>query len=155
VPSSAWSKEIVTSASRAARAGAGAALGRAPAEQVRQDVAEVAGVEAAEAALARAGAGARASAGAEEDAAAVVLLALVGVAQDVVGRLDLLEALLGRGVVRVAVRVVLAGQFAVGLLDVVGRRLAVDAQDRIWISLRHRASYAATTTLAGRSTSSR
>src|SRR5262249_1630116 len=42
-----------------------------------------------------------------EQAAAVVLLALVGVAQHVVGRRDLLEALLGLRVPRVAVGVVL------------------------------------------------
>src|SRR3954471_136543 len=118
---------------------AGARL-RAAAEQVAQDVAEAAGLEAAEAALARGPAAPRpaaAPAGAEEDPAAVVLLALVGVAHDVVGRLDLLEALLGLRVVRVAVRVVLARELAVGLLDLVGRRLALDAQDGIWVSLGH------------------
>src|SRR4051794_232200 len=114
-----------------------AALRAAP-EQVREDVAEAAGLEAAEAALATAGARPAAPAtGAEEDPAAVVLLALVRVAHDVVGGLDLLEALLGLGVVRVAVRVVLARELAVGLLDLLGRRLAVDAEDGIWVSLGH------------------
>ena len=49
--------------------------------------------------------------------AGVVLLALLGVRERVVGLLDLLEALLGRAVAGVAVGVVLAGQLAVGLLD--------------------------------------
>ena len=98
----------------------------------------------------------RPAAGAEEDPAAVVLLALVRVADDVVGRLDLLEALLGLRVVRVAVRVVLARELAVGLLDLVGRRLAVDAEDgSMGLAGPSVPSYAATTTLAGRSTSSR
>ena len=71
------------------------------------------------------------------DAAAVVLLALVGVAEDVVGRRDLLEALLGLLVARVAVRVVLARELAVGLLDLVRRRLLVDAEDLVEVALGH------------------
>src|SRR4051794_17764229 len=144
------------------RPGARRAGGAAGAvEQVREDVAEPAGrLEAAEAALTGVPcAGARPAAptaGAEEDPAAVVLLALVRVAHDVVGRLDLLEALLGRLVAGIAIRVVLARELAVRLLDLLGRRLAVDAQDGIWIAGGQlRPSYAATTTLAGRSTSSR
>src|SRR4029453_2884611 len=50
----------------------------------------------------------------------VVLLALLRVREHVVGVLDLLEALLGRLVARVSVRVVLAGQLSVSLLDLVG-----------------------------------
>src|SRR5919109_2201160 len=49
----------------------------------------------------------------------IVLLALLGIREDVVGPLDLLEALLGGRVSRVAVRVELPGQLAVGLLDLV------------------------------------
>ena len=86
--------------------------------------------------------------------AAVVLLALVGVAEDVVGGLDLLEALLGLGVVRVAVGVVLADELAVRLLDLVGRRLLVDAQDLVEVLGGIDRSYAATTTRAGRITDS-
>jgi hypothetical protein len=118
----------------------GAAAARAAAEQVGQDVAEASGLEAAEAALARPLPGARPAARAEEDPAAVVLLALVRVADDVVGRLDLLEALLGRRVVRVAVGVVTARELAVGLFDLVGRRLAVDAEDGVWVALGHPSS---------------
>ena len=70
----------------------------------------------------------------EDRAAAVVLLALLGIRQDVVGLGDLLEALLGRGVPRVAVRVVLARELAVGLLDVVGRGLLVDPEDLVVVA---------------------
>src|SRR6187200_1364410 len=53
-------------------------------------------------------------------------------------------------------RVVLARELAVGLLDVVLGRLAVDAEDAVGVSLGHPSPpYAATTTFAGRNTSSR
>src|SRR6266508_4620845 len=58
----------------------------------------------------------------------VVLLALVGVGEDVVGGLDLLEPLLGLLVARVLVGVVLADELAVGLLDLVLRRGLRDAE---------------------------
>ena len=85
-----------------------------------------------------------------EDAALVVLLALLGVGQDRVRLLHLLEALLGLLVARVLVRVVLARELAVGLLDLVGRGLLVDAERPVWIL--HRGHQADTTTRAGRST---
>src|SRR4030095_9240931 len=50
----------------------------------------------------------------------VVLLALVGIGEDLVGLVDLLEALLGLGLL-VHVRVVLPGELPVRLLDVLGR----------------------------------
>src|SRR5690606_23006136 len=81
-------------------AASGAAPAAGPAEQVGEDVRQR--PEVAEAA----GEPARLAAG--EHAAAVVLLALLGVADQVVGGLDLLEALLGLLISRVAVRVVLA-----------------------------------------------
>src|SRR5204863_6965614 len=111
----------------------------AAAEQVREDVAE-----AAEAALAEGTRAKPTARGAEEAAALVVLLALVGLADQVVGALDLLEALLGRVVVGVAVGVVLARELAVGLLDVLLRGLLVDAEGLVGIL------HAATTTRAGR-----
>jgi ABC-type uncharacterized transport system permease subunit len=49
--------------------------------------------------------------------AAVVRLALLGIGQDVVRLRDLLEALLGVLVPRIAIRVILARELAVGLLD--------------------------------------
>src|SRR5215203_619251 len=61
----------------------------------------------------------------------VVRLPLLGIAEDVVRRLDLLEALLGNSIARILVRVVLAGEPPVGLLDLVGRRALRDAQDRV------------------------
>ena len=60
--------------------------------------------------------------------ARVVLLALLGVGERVVGGGDLLELLLRRGVVGVAVRVVLARQLAVRLLDLLVGRLLRDAR---------------------------
>jgi hypothetical protein len=65
---------------------------------------------------------------AERPGAAVVLLALLRVAEHVVGLGDLLEARLGLLVVRVAVGVVLARELAVGLLDLLGGRLFVDPE---------------------------
>src|SRR5204862_296502 len=100
----------------ARRPAAGAA---GAAEEVGQDVAEAAGersgVEAAEAA--------RPTGRRERPRPAVVLLALLGVGEDVVGLGDLLEALLGPLVARVAVGVVLARELAVGLLDLIRRRV--------------------------------
>ena len=75
---------------------------------------------------------------AEDAAAAVVALALLRIAEHVVGLGDLLEALLGAGVL-VRVRVVLARELAVGLLDLVLRGLAVDAQRLVVVArARHR-----------------
>ena len=81
-------------------------------------------VEVAEAAEAAARAGARA----ERPGPAVVLLALLGVAEHVVRLGDLLEARLGVLVARVAVRVIVARQLAVGLLDLLGGGALVDAR---------------------------
>ena len=50
----------------------------------------------------------------------VVLLALLGFAEHVVGLLDLLEALLRGGVARIPIGVVLARELAIGLLELVG-----------------------------------
>ena len=65
-------------------------------------------------------------------AAEVVHLPLLGVAQHVVRPRDLLEPLLGGGV-RVDVGVQLAGQLAVGLLDLLGTRVARDAEDFVQV----------------------
>src|SRR4029450_7993164 len=61
----------------------------------------------------------------------VVLLALLRVGENVVRRLDLLEALLGILVAGVRVRVVLARELPVRLLDLVLRRALGDAQDLV------------------------
>jgi hypothetical protein len=63
-----------------------------------------------------------AHAGLRVDAGVAVLVvggAFLGVREDFVGFLGFLEFLLGRRIVRIAVRVVLHGQLAVGLLDLV------------------------------------
>src|SRR5207247_6493963 len=88
-------------------------------------VAEAADVEAESGALAGSAATATAHA---EHRTAVVLLALLRVTHDVVGGLDLLEALLGLLVAGVAVRVILPGELAIGLLDLLGRGLLVDPE---------------------------
>ena len=61
----------------------------------------------------------------------VVLLALVGVGEDLVGLVDLLEPPLGRGVTRLGIRVVLPGELAEGLLDLGLGRRPRNAQDRV------------------------
>ena len=127
--------------SRCRRRGAAAACGAgaaAAAEHAAEDVAEAAATAAATGAAAeqvveveRLPAPAAAAAGRERPEAAagrraqlVVLLALLGVADDVVGLGDRLEAVLGGLVARVGVGVVRTGELAVGLLDV-GRRASL------------------------------
>src|SRR4029078_6956134 len=82
-------------------------------------------------------------------AEAVVLLALLGVREHVVGLLDLLEALLRLGVARVPVGVQLAGELAVGALDLVVGGAPGNAQHLVEVARRHRVSYSLTTTRAG------
>jgi hypothetical protein len=135
---------LEVAAALGARGARAAAAAGGPADDVGEDVAE-----AAEAAPERAGVEA---AGAAEDPAGVVGLALLGVGQDRVRLLHLLEALLGRLVARVAVGVVLARELAVGLLDLLVGGLLVDAERRVGISHGRRHRYADTTTRAGRST---
>ncbi len=61
----------------------------------------------------------------------VVLLALRGIGQDLVGLVDLLEALLGRLVARLGIGMMLPGELAEGLLDLgLGRGLR-HAEDRV------------------------
>ena len=69
-------------------------------------------------------------------AVAVVPLALRLVGEDLVRLGRLLEPLLGLGVARVLVRVVLQGQLPIGLLDLVGRGVALHAEDFVIIALR-------------------
>src|SRR5262249_62233127 len=66
-------------------------------------------------------------------AEAVVLLPLLRVGEDVVGALDLLEALLRGGVARIRVRVVLARELAVRLLDLVLARRSRDAEGLVQV----------------------
>ena len=101
-----------------------AALAEEPAEQV----AEVAEVE-----VEVLGAALRAV-----RAERVVLLALLGILEDLVRGLHFLEARLGLRVARVLVRVVLARELAVRLLDVVRARRLRDAEDVVEaLSRRH------------------
>ena len=74
------------------------------------------------------------------EAELVVHLLLLGIAQDVVGFLDLLEAVLGGLVARVDVRMVLARQLSVRLLYLFLGGGSLNAQDfvEILVSVRHR-----------------
>jgi hypothetical protein len=72
----------------------------------------------------------------------VVQLALLRIREHVVRLGDLLEALLGRPVARVDVRVVLARELAVALFDLGAGRSARHAKSGVEVLLRHRARWA-------------
>src|SRR5262249_25775509 len=86
--------------------------------------------------------------------ALVVLLALLGIGEDVIGGRDLLELLLRLLVAGIAVGVVFARQFPVGPLDLLLRGLLGNAQRLVELvghgALLGDARHALTTTLAGR-----
>src|SRR5439155_11830765 len=103
------------------------ATAAAAAEAPAEDVAEIAEIPEVEPLGREVEAPARPAA-AVRRAEGVVLLALLGVGEDVVSRLHFLEALLGRLVARIRVRVVLPGELAVGLLDLVLARGFRDAE---------------------------
>src|SRR6266571_4762356 len=128
-------------ASRGAAAAAPAATREAEAlEEIGEEAAEV-GLEVHRARL--------------RGAEAIVLSAAVGIGQNAVRLLRLLEALLGLLVALVAVGMVLHRQLTEGLLDVRLARAAPDTEDLVVIA-RHYATFssgaAATVTSAGRST---
>ena len=100
----------------------------AASEEAAEEIAEIAQVEVLE--LRPAGAAHRAAA--VRRAERVVGLALLGVGEDVVGALDLLEA---RLVAATRVRVMLPRELAVRLLDLLGRGVLGDAQ-RV-VQIRH------------------
>ncbi len=101
-----------------------------PAEQVAE-IAELAEVERERTARPELGTAARGAPG-------VVLLALLRVGEDVVGGLHLLEHLLRLFVTRVLVRVVLPGELAVGLLDLVLRGALLEAEHLVQVLSRSR-----------------
>ena len=70
-------------------------------------------------------------------AEAVIGGALLIVLQDVVGLADFLEFLLGALVARVAVRVMLHRELAIGLLQLVGARRFGHAEDLVKVLLSH------------------
>jgi hypothetical protein len=70
----------------------------------------------------------------------VVELALLRVAEHIVRLGDRLETLLGLAVARIHIRVVLARQLAVALLDFVSSRRPRDAESSVEVFLRHRAA---------------
>ena len=94
------------------------------AEHLVEDVRETAGGEAAEAGPARTATAVGESVMAE----AVVGRALLIVLEDFIGLVDFLEARLGLGIARVAVRMILHGQLAIGRLQRAGIGVAADAQ---------------------------
>ena len=116
---------------------------RAPPEEVGEDVAEaevVAGPAAAGAPAERPGSArvraleAAAGLAVGVDLAAVVLLALHRIADDVVGGGDLLEPLLGGGLVdRIEIGMQLLGQLAIGAANLFVRRVARHAQHLVGV----------------------
>jgi len=70
----------------------------------------------------------------------IVLLALVGIGENLVGLVDVFESLLGRRIARVDVGVVLASQTAIGLLDVFFRSALGNAQHLVVVFVFHRIS---------------
>ena len=136
------------------------ALGRArptaaTTEDAAEEIAQVAQVLHAEGAAAPTAGNAAEAADRPVRADLVVLLALVGVADDVVGGTDLLEALLRA---RVGIRVVLLRQLPVGARDLLVRGRRDDAEHLVVILLEpfplcgHESAHPRTRTMAGRST---
>src|SRR5579875_1047136 len=119
----------------AAQVGALLAAAHELAEHLVEDVGESGAEARAEAEIAAA----RAPAGLEGGVAeAIVGGTLLLVLEDVVGLVDFLEALLGLGVARIAVRVILHGELAVGPLELLRRRAARHAEGLVKVALRHR-----------------
>ncbi len=71
----------------------------------------------------------------------VVAGALGGVAQHLVGFVDLFKVVLGLLVTRVAVGVIFHGQLAVHLFDLVRRGAARDAEDLIVVAIFHKSLF--------------
>ena len=141
--------QVLAAPGTARRAAAATATAAAATEHGSEDVAQVA----EPGATGGAAHAAVAAAHAREPALGVVLLALLGVGQHVVGVRDLLEALLGLRVAGVGVGVVLARKGPVGLLD--GIRIGVlgHAEDLVEVLLVQLCSPPCdTTTRAGRMT---
>jgi hypothetical protein len=128
----------------AAHVGAPTAAALAGAEHVLEDVAEhraeIEALGAAERPARPAGSHAALEGG---RSVAVIGRALVGILQDVVGVIDVLELLLGVLVAVIAIRVMLHGELPERLLDVIGARRSADSEQLV-IVLRH-APYAAPT----------
>ena len=129
--------EVVAQVGAAIDVRASAATAARAAKQVAEDVAEGVGKAALEALRAGACAHRRVDAGV---AVAVVGGLLLRVGEHLVGLLGLLEFLFRVLAVRIAVRVVLHGQLAVGLLDLVVASVAIDAEDFVVIPFGHDAS---------------
>ncbi len=111
-----------------------------PAEDVAEVATEIAEVELLEAHAAEVRPRAAREAARAGLAERVVRLPLLGVREDVVGALHLLEALLGAVVAGVPVRVVLARELAIRLLDVVVGRVLRDAEHLVGVTCHRRSS---------------
>ena len=72
------------------------------------------------------------------EAVLIVHLLLLRIAQNIVGFLNLLEAILGRFIARIQIRMMFAREFAVGFADVVFAGAALDAEGLIVIGLGHK-----------------
>src|SRR5208337_1721644 len=134
---------------RRAAAAASATASRAPAaaEKLREEIAEVAAAEVRAPAASRAGRGLLPSVAAHHlflrhamlpvGAKLVVLLALVGVTDDLVGLIQFLEFSLGFLVVGIDVGMELAGELAIGALDLRVARLAINSENFVVVAKVH------------------
>ena len=123
--------------------------GRAPAARAAEDLAEDVAEDVAEVA---AHAGARAGSRMRIDARVpelIVRRALLRVAEHLVGFLRFLEVLLGARVLRIAVRMPFHGEAPVGLLQLVFRSVAVDAEHFVVVALRHAFGFHTAVTRSG------
>ena len=68
----------------------------------------------------------------------IIDLALFGIAQDIVGFLNFLEAVFSSLVAWIQVRMVLAGQLPIGLADLVRLGIAGDTEELVIILFRSR-----------------
>ena len=129
--------EVVAQVGAAIHAVAAAAAAALLPEDLAEDVAERIG-ESAEAfrprAARRIAAERRIHAGMSE---LVVRRALAGVRQNFVRLLRFLEFRFGALVVRIAIRMVLHRELAIGLLELVVGRVALDAEHRVVVAFRH------------------
>src|SRR4051794_28617053 len=119
----------------AAPLGSGALRAATAAATIEQVADEVADVEVERAAAGTPGGTAETTGHRPEPTRLVVVLALGGITDHVVGRRDLLEALLRGWITLVGVRMMLSGQFAVGLRDLLLRSGVGHAQHLVIVLL--------------------
>ena len=124
--------ERLTSAATAAEATKASEVKAATAEEVAEAAEDILHAHAAAESSSTAASGTATDTGVTE---LIVALALVGVAQHVIGLGQLLELLLGLLIPRVLIWVVLDGELAIGLLQLIGRSTLAHPEYLVVISL--------------------